>query len=115
MECLRHPAETANKFVYVSSIATTQNEIVAALEKAQGVTYEKSSKSSEARLQEAREALSKGDFSGAVNTVKTVCVGNVPGTNQHFETTEKDRLFNDVLNIPRTSLEETVQRAMKGL
>jgi nucleoside-diphosphate-sugar epimerase len=109
---LQHPAETANKFVYVSSLAASQNEILAALEKATSTKWEVTRASTKQRLDVAKEALSKGDFSGAFTIVKATVLGNIPGLNQHFEAEEEDRLLNDVLFIPRASVEETVRRIL---
>jgi hypothetical protein len=111
---LRHPAETANKFVYVDSVATSQNEILAALEKVTATKWDVTTSSTRERLDVAKEALGKGDFSGALTMVKATCLGNIPGTNQHFEAEEKDKLFNDVLGIPRASVEGTVNRLLNS-
>ncbi|KAL8868330.1 MAG: hypothetical protein Q9174_005061, partial [Haloplaca sp. 1 TL-2023] len=44
---LQHPAETANKFIYIQSVKATQNEILKALEKSTGKTWTKKHRSTE--------------------------------------------------------------------
>jgi hypothetical protein len=112
VSCLEHPAETANRFVYVSSVASTHSEVLAALEKATSAKWTVNRKSTQARLDEAKEALGKGDMSGGFTMVKTTCWGNIPGLQQHFEVDEKERLANELLGIERASVQETVDRVL---
>ena len=109
---LKHPKETANQFVYASSIAASQKEILAALEQATSSKFEVSHVSTGAQLDGAREALGKGDFSGAFTIVKATVLGNAPGLQQHFEVEEKDRLKNDILGIKKTTVQDTVDRIL---
>ncbi|KIV99437.1 uncharacterized protein PV09_08868 [Verruconis gallopava] len=112
--CLEHPEETANKVVYASTMATTQNEILAALEKATSAKWDVERKTTEQQLREARESLDKGDFAGAFTMVKATLLGNLPGLEQHYEVDVKDKLANDILGLTRASLEETVNRLVAG-
>jgi hypothetical protein len=105
---LDHPAETANKFVYVSSVATTQNEILEALEKATSAKWDVTRVTTQEQLDTARELLGKGDASGAFTIVKGTCWGNLPGLRQHYEIDEKERFADDVLGIGGVSVQETV-------
>jgi nucleoside-diphosphate-sugar epimerase len=109
---LQHPAETKNKFIYADSVATSQAEVLAALEKATSTKWEAEYKSSNERMDIAGEQLSKGDFTGALTTVKTTVWGNIPGLNQHFEVAEQERLMNDLLAIPRANVQEIVDRVV---
>ena len=64
------------------------------------------------QLDGAREALSKGDFSGGFTIVKATVLGNVPGLNKHYEAEEKDRLANELLGIEKVEVAEVVRRLM---
>jgi hypothetical protein len=112
--CLEHPAETANKHVYISSVAPTQNQILQALEKATSTKWTVTHTTSKEQVDAAREALGKGEFSGAFALVKASCWSNLPGLHLHFEADEKERLLNDVLGVKTESVQETVERVLAG-
>jgi hypothetical protein len=110
---LQHPAETANTFIYTSSLTATQNETLEALEKATSSKWEVTRVNTEEQLANAREALGKGDFSGAFTLVKATCWSNLPGLKQHFEVDEKNRLANELLGLKgEESVQETVERVV---
>lgn len=110
---LNNPAETANKFVYISSFTATQNEVLEALEKSTSATWEVTRVSTEQQLIGAKEALGKGDMNGAFTLVKATCWSNVPGLKQHFEVDEKKRLGNDLLGLKvEENLQDTVERVV---
>lgn len=112
--CLEHPAETANKFVYISSLATTQNQILEALENATSTKWTVNRTTSKEQVNAAQEALSRGEFSGAFALVKASIWSNMPGLRQHFEVAEKERLLNDVLGVKSEGVQETVERVLAG-
>lgn len=93
------PAETANKFMYISSLTATQNETLEALEKATSSKWGLSRLTTSEQVDGAQEALAKGQFSGALTLVKATCWSNLPGLKQHFEVDEKENLANDVLDL----------------
>ena len=107
---LNHPAETANKFVYVSSFSATQNETLEALEKATSTKWKVTRVSTEQQLSGAKEALGKGDMTGAYTLVKATTWSNLPGLKQHYEVDEKERLANGLLGLKG---EESVQAAVE--
>ncbi|KAF1808580.1 NAD(P)-binding protein [Eremomyces bilateralis CBS 781.70] len=111
---LEHPAETANKHVYISSLNVTQNQILQALEHSTATTWAVKHTTSTEQIDAAREMLAKGDFAGGFTLVKASCWSNVPGLRQHFEVAEKERLMNDVLGVESESLQETVERVLAG-
>jgi hypothetical protein len=111
---LMHPAETANKFVYVSSLAVSPNEVLAALEKATSSKWNVTHVSTKEKLETAREQLTQGNFAGGFTIVKATVLGNVPGLQQHFEVDEKERLQNDILGVPRADLQKTVDDVLAG-
>jgi nucleoside-diphosphate-sugar epimerase len=111
---LKHPAETANKFVYVSSLAVSQSEILAALEKATSSKWDVTRVSTQEQLETARVQLSQGNFAGAFTIVKATILANVPGLKKHFEVDEQDRLQNKLLGVPEVDLQKTVDSVLAG-
>jgi hypothetical protein len=112
--CLEHPADTTNKYVYVSSLAVTQNEILQALEKSTSKKWTIRQTTTSEEVNGAKEALSRGEFSGAFALVKASAWSNLPGLHQHFERDEKDLLLNDVLDVKSENVQETVQQVLAG-
>ncbi|KAI1141451.1 NmrA-like family protein [Hypoxylon sp. FL0543] len=106
---LKHPETTANRYVFVSSFETSMNELLSALEKAQGVKYSISHTKTEDEIAEGRAALAKGDF---MRAHKLMLAANLlPGHGNNFAAEEK--LWNDELGVPRESVEEVVARIVK--
>ncbi|KAL8689911.1 MAG: hypothetical protein Q9218_004530 [Villophora microphyllina] len=107
---LQHPAETANRYIYIQSTSGTQNDILAALEKSTGKkwTIEKTS-STEAR-KVGGEKLSKGDMSGIVPSITGGIYSGEQGTNYD----ETRGLDNDLLGLKQVPLEELVDKVVKG-
>jgi len=111
---LEHPTETANNYVYVSSVVPTQNEILHALEKSTSTKWTVTHTTSKEQVDGGVEALKNGNFAGAFSLVKASSWGNLPGLNVHFETDEKERLLNDVLGVKTETVQETVERVLAG-
>lgn len=59
---LQKPAETANKYLLVTSFKTTQNQILDTAERATGQKFEVKKVDAEAWKKEGLEMLQKGDF-----------------------------------------------------
>jgi hypothetical protein len=112
--CLEHTEETINKYVYVSSLAVTQNEILQALEKSTSKKWTIRHTTSSGEVNTAREALSRGEFSGAFALVKASAWSNLPDLHQHFETDEKDLLLNNLLEVKKENVHETVDNVLAG-
>lgn len=101
--------------MYISSLTATQNETLDALEKATSTKWEVTRVSTAEQLRGAKEALGKGDFSGAFTLVKATCWSNLPGLKQHFEVDEKERLSNGLLGLSgNVSVQVTVERVVAG-
>lgn len=112
---LHKPAETANKFIYVSSLTVTQNEMLKALEKATSAKWEVTRVTTEKQLSDAKAALGQGDLSGAYTLVKATIWSNAPGLKQHFEIDEKERLANELLGVTgEQNVQDAVERAIEG-
>jgi len=60
---LKHPEQTANKYIEVASFVTTQNEIVKNLEEATGAKFTIDHRNTAETQKIADEKLAKGDFS----------------------------------------------------
>ncbi|KAE8146880.1 hypothetical protein BDV25DRAFT_43994 [Aspergillus avenaceus] len=108
---LQHPIETSNKFLYVASVETTQNDLLSALEREMGAwTVNKTT--TEEQVSEGIRKLGAGDFSGAFALVRATTFGSTPGLRPNFV---KDLgLANDVLGLELETVEGTVKRVVLG-
>ncbi|GAB1200785.1 hypothetical protein APSETT444_010164 [Aspergillus pseudonomiae] len=107
---LQHPQETRNKYFYIASVETTQNEILAALEEATGAKWFVKATTTEDQVDEGFKKLGAGDFSGAFQLVRATCYGNTPGLQANYA---KDvTLANDVLGLKLESVRDTVKRVV---
>ncbi|KAB8260635.1 hypothetical protein BDV32DRAFT_158704 [Aspergillus pseudonomiae] len=107
---LQHPQETRNKYLYIASVETTQNEILAVLEEATGAKWSVKATTTEDQVDEGFKKLGAGDFSGAFQLVRATCYGNTPGLQANYA---KDvTLANDVLGLKLESVRDTVKRVV---
>ncbi|OTA59655.1 NAD(P)-binding protein [Hypoxylon sp. EC38] len=107
---LKHPEITANRYVFVSSFETSMNELLSALEKAQGVKYSISYTKIEDEVKEGRAMLAKGDF---MKAHKLMLAANLlPGYGNNF--VEEEKLWNDTLGVPRENVDEVVAHIVRG-
>ncbi|OTA89500.1 hypothetical protein M434DRAFT_373779 [Hypoxylon sp. CO27-5] len=107
---LKHPEITANRYVFVSSFETSMNELLSALEKAQGVKYSISYTNIEHEVKEGRAMLAKGDF---MKAHKLMLAANLlPGYGNNF--VEEEKLWNDTLGVPRENVDEVIARIVRG-
>ncbi|KAH8658341.1 NmrA-like family protein [Xylariales sp. PMI_506] len=110
---LQHPVKTTNQYLYVASIETTQNAILAALENHSGVKWTTEHVSTDEQVAAGRKLVSEGDFTGMYALVRASAWGNVPGIRSHYSVDESF-MANDLLGIPKSSLNETVKRVLSG-
>ncbi|KAI1095542.1 NmrA-like family protein [Rostrohypoxylon terebratum] len=104
---LKNPEITANQHVFVSSLETSMNEILSGLENAQNVKYTVSFAKMEEQIAYGKDMLAKGDF---MKSHKLLLAANLmPGYGNNFAKEEK--LWNDVLGVPRESIGEVVSKA----
>ncbi|KAL4738363.1 hypothetical protein BDV11DRAFT_189780 [Aspergillus similis] len=107
---LRCPGATANRYLYISSVETSQNEILAALEKATESSWAVQRTTTDAEVSDATAKLQKGDFSGAFTLVRATVYGDIPGLGSNYA---KDRvLANGLLGLEEETVEETIQRVV---
>lgn len=105
---LQHPQGTSNKFLYVASVETTQNNILAALEKETGAKWTVNSTTTEEQVGGAVKKLGAGDFSGAFALVRATGFGNTPGLRANYA---KDKtLANGMLGLKLDTVQDTVKR-----
>ena len=107
---IQKPAETANKYLYISSFTVSPNEILASLENA---TEEKwvvnKAKTAEAE-RVGRESMVKGDFSGIRSLLARLMFG--ADTCGNFE--QEPTLANKLMDLPVESLDETCKAVIEG-
>ncbi|KAJ5623102.1 hypothetical protein N7490_011707 [Penicillium lividum] len=109
---LQHPDETRNRYLYVASVETTQREILAALEKAQGANWAVTETTTDLQVSEGFEKLGAGDFSGAFALVRATVFGNTPDLCSNYA--KETELANEALGLKLESIETTVQRLVSG-
>jgi hypothetical protein len=63
---LHQPAEMKNQFVFVSSVTTSQKEVLSTLEKVMGQKWEVEYTTTDAAAKKGQEKMAKGDMSGVV-------------------------------------------------
>ncbi|RBR13348.1 uncharacterized protein FIESC28_08212 [Fusarium coffeatum] len=107
---LEHPEETRNRYLYVYSVVTTQNEILHSLEKATGGKWTVEKTTTDAEIAEAGKRLSAGDFSGGFILVHAITYGNTEGLRANYA--EEKNLGNDILGIELESVDGTVRRVV---
>ncbi|KAL4790577.1 hypothetical protein BDV19DRAFT_393951 [Aspergillus venezuelensis] len=107
---LKNPEITANRYLYISSVETSQNEILAALEKATSCKWTLHHTTTEQQVTEGSKKLQAGDFEGALQLVRAIPYGTTPGLDSNYA---KDRMLaNDLLGLKEESVQETIQRVV---
>ncbi|KAI1208148.1 NmrA-like family protein [Annulohypoxylon truncatum] len=107
---LRNPEITSNQHVFVSSLETSMNEILSGLEKGQGVKYAVCYTTTEEEVTYGKEMLAKGEF---MKSHKLLLAANlIPGYGNNFA--EEEKLWNNVLGVPRESIDDVVGKVIRG-
>lgn len=107
---LERPTETANKNLYIASVETSQNELLAALEKATASKWTVTQTTTDEQVSEGMARLGKGDMTGAFVLVKATSLGNTPNLRANY--IRDEQLANDLLGLKLESVEETVKRVV---
>ncbi|KAF3903747.1 hypothetical protein ABW21_db0206939 [Orbilia brochopaga] len=110
---LLHPEQTANKYVYVGSFTTSQNEILALLQSATGGEWNVEKTSSSEKVDIGKETVLKRRDSTAIRPLVTAAMYHERGGSDY----EKDvGLSNDLLGLKQhQSLEDVVGEVVKSL
>jgi hypothetical protein len=106
---LKHPAETANKYLYISSFEPTANEVLTSLEKTTGHRFEVEHVSSDDMIAKGQEAVSKGDFKGMGMLLLASTFKGGLGANFAKE----EELANGLLDLPKEDLDVVVARVVE--
>ncbi|KAM0513953.1 hypothetical protein ACHAPE_007308 [Trichoderma viride] len=104
---LKKPEETANKYLFISSVETTQNEILAALEETTGTKWTVNNTTTKEQVDAARQKLGAGDFNGALVLVRATSYGDIPGLKSNYAKDEV--LANNLLGLKPASVTDTVK------
>lgn len=108
---LQNPGKTKNKNVYVNSYRVTQNEILAALEKATGEKWKTTPASAEELQKKGGEKLGQGDYSGLFDLI----IGTIYSGEKALDYPTLKGLDNDDLGLPKEEpLEVTIAKIVKG-
>ncbi|KFY18450.1 hypothetical protein V493_08614 [Pseudogymnoascus sp. VKM F-4281 (FW-2241)] len=107
---LQHLEETKNQYLYIASVETTQNEILAALEEASGEKWTVTKTTTDAQVAEAVKKLTAGDFSGAFALVRSTSFGNTQGLHANYVADET--LANGMLGLGLEDVKDVVKRVV---
>ncbi|PON23685.1 hypothetical protein TGAM01_v207332 [Trichoderma gamsii] len=105
---LKKPEETANKYLFISSVETTQNEILAALEEITGAKWTVNNTTTKEQVDAANQKLGAGDFNGALALVRATSFGDIPGLKSNY--TKDEVLANNLLGLKPATVTDTVKR-----
>ncbi|KAK6338163.1 hypothetical protein TWF696_001634 [Orbilia brochopaga] len=110
---LLHPEQTANKYVYVGSFTTTQNEILALLQSATSDEWTVERTTSTEKVDLGKENVLKRRDSAAIRPLVTAAMYHERGGSDY----EKDvGLSNDLLELKQQQgLEEVIGEVVKSL
>ena len=104
------PSErTANRSLFVQDFATSQAELLAAIEKICGEKWSVETVNSEAIVADARKRLADGDVSATYDLIQTGFVTGRYGGNLGNE----GPLDNELLNLQPTNLEDVVREGLE--
>lgn len=106
---LKHPEETANKYLQVASFVTTQNQVLSILEEETGTKWTVEKKNTADSQKLADEKLAKGDYSAFGDYLKVILFGDGKGTSP-----KESELANKELGLPKEDLLETVKAVLAG-
>ncbi|KAI0121378.1 hypothetical protein BJ170DRAFT_588033 [Xylariales sp. AK1849] len=110
IQALKTPEESKNRNIYLSDFATSQKQLLEAIERIQSVKYATESVDSHALVKEKQDAVRVGDN---VATYVLVETGFVTGRfGGHLE--KEGEIMNDKLGLPKKTLDEVVTNALKS-
>ena len=106
---LKHAEETKNKYIYVNSFTLTQNRVLAVLEKASGKKFEVTRVTTKDTREEALRKAASENMAALLQGATAVIYGY--GGLNNFSGNRK--LANDMLGLPKESLEETIEEVIR--
>lgn len=103
VKACQHPEETANRAIFIASFTTTNNEVLAALEKASGKKWDLVKVDSEKEIADGQEKRKNGDFTSSM--AQNLCATwYTEGKGADFE--KGPGLDNEKLGLPLEDLEQ---------
>ncbi|KAF3062066.1 Isoflavone reductase like protein IRL [Daldinia childiae] len=105
-------ADLQNKYIHIASHMTTQQEILAALEKITGKTWEKVPVNGRELSQTSLEKFQKGDSGALTGLIQAMTWGKLGDENLGDFRGEK--LYNERLGLPKEDLEADVAAVLEG-
>lgn len=106
MSVLLNAGDTANKYIHIGSVTTTQNEILAALQKTTAKTWDVTHTTTEAQIKAGKDLIASGDMAGNFALVLASTYGEVEGLRADYAKDEV--LANELLGPEEESVEVTV-------
>jgi nucleoside-diphosphate-sugar epimerase len=107
---LKKPQVAVNQYIFVASIETTQNDILAALEEQSGAKWTINKTTTADQIAEATRKLTAGDFTGIFTLVRATVFGSIPALHANYAKEEK--LANDVLGLQLEDVKNVIQRVI---
>lgn len=107
---LQNAVQTANKYLYIETVAVSQRNILKSLEAATSQKWEVESVKTDEMVTVGKQLVAGGDFTGNFLLVQASVWGNGEGLRQNFSIHES--LANSVLGVPRGDLDQTVKRVL---
>lgn len=104
---LKHPEQTANKYIQVASHITTANEILKTLEEETGAKWTVEHKKTEDAQNTADEKLAKGDYSSFSDYLKVYLFADGKG-----QSPKEAELANKELGLPKEDLRSTIKSVL---
>lgn len=102
---LKHPKETANKYLSIASFQPSLNEILQIVEDETGVKWAVERISTQELQKTGEEKLSKGDFSAFIELLRVHIHRDGDG-----HSVPKGELANGLLGLPKEDLRESVRK-----
>jgi hypothetical protein len=106
---LEKPDLTKNKYVFVSSFETSQNDILATIEKITGEKWTVKNANSKDMRKEGLEKLGKGDMSGVVALIQAGISGA-----EGFGDNRPEGSWNEKLGLEQEDFEKSIKGALNG-
>ncbi|RAK88038.1 NmrA-like family protein [Aspergillus costaricaensis CBS 115574] len=102
--------ETKNRFLYIASVETTQNEILNTLEDVTGSRWTVTETTTDEQVAEGLKKLNVGDFSGAFALVRATAFGSTAGLKTNYVRDQK--LAIGLLGLNMDGVRETIERVV---
>ncbi len=106
---LKHPEETANKYIRVASFVTTQNELLSILEEETSSKWTIVKRNTADSQKTTDKKLAKGDYSAFSDYLKVLLWADGQGTSP-----KESQLANKELGLPQEDLRATIKSVLAG-